>query len=63
MKAHDLEAVVSCFVADYRDEAPARRGESFVGRDQVRKNFAALFRDVPDLRADLLDAVKQGNTV
>lgn len=61
--AHDLEAAVACFAPDYRDEAPARRGESFVGRDQVRKNFAALFHDIPDLRADLLHAVTQGDTV
>ena len=61
--AHDLEAAVACFAPDYRDEAPARRGESAVGRDQVRLHFAALFQDIPDLRADLLDAVTQGDTV
>ena len=61
--AHDLEAAVACFAPDYRDEAPARRGESVVGRDQVRTNFAALFQDIPDLRADLLHAVTQGDTV
>jgi heme-degrading monooxygenase HmoA/ketosteroid isomerase-like protein len=61
--AHDLEAAVACFAPDYGDEAPARRGESFVGRDQIRANFAALFQDIPDLRAELLHAVTQGDTV
>jgi ketosteroid isomerase-like protein len=60
---HDLEGVVACFAPDYRDEAPARRGESVHGQDHVRANFAALFRDIPDLRADLRGAVVSGESV
>ena len=63
MTAHDLEGAVSCFAPDYRDEAPARRGESVQGQEQVRQNFATLFRDIPDLRADLLRSVADGDTV
>lgn len=60
---HDLEAAVACFAPDYRDEAPARRGESVQGQQKVRENFAALFRDIPDLRADLIRSVADGDTV
>lgn len=63
LTAHDLEAAAACFAEDYRDEAPARRGEAVVGRDAARANFAALFRDVPDLRADLLGTVAEGGTL
>jgi ketosteroid isomerase-like protein len=60
---HDLEAAVACFAPDYHDEAPARRGEVIRGSAKVRDNFAALFRDIPDLRADLLRSVADGDTV
>jgi ketosteroid isomerase-like protein len=63
LTAHDLEAAVACFAPDYHDVAPARRGESVQGREKVRENFAALFRDIPDLRADLLRSVADGDTV
>ena len=63
LTAHDLEAAVACFATDYEDEAPARRGEAFRGNEKVRENFAALFREIPDLRADLLRSVVDGMTV
>ncbi len=63
MTGHDLEAAVGCFAEDYRDEAPARRGEFIRGNAKVREHFAALLRDIPDLRADLLRAVADGDTV
>lgn len=63
LTAHDLEAAVACFAPDYHDEAPARRGEFVQGSEKVRGNFAALFRDIPDLRADLLRSVADGDTV
>lgn len=63
MTAHDLEAAAGCFAPDYHDEAPARRGEFVHGNQQVRENFAALFQDIPDLRADLLRSVAEGDTV
>lgn len=59
MSAHDLEAAVACFDPDYRDEAPAH-GTAFRGIDVARRNFAALFRDIPDLVTELLDLVTGG---
>jgi ketosteroid isomerase-like protein len=63
LTAHDLEAAVACFAPDYHDEAPARRGEVIQGNQKVRENFAALFRHIADLRADLLRSVADGDTV
>jgi ketosteroid isomerase-like protein len=38
-------------------------GEITRGSAKVRDNFAALFRDIPDIRADLLRSVADGDTV
>lgn len=63
MTAHDLTAAVDCFDDDYHDVTPNRPGQEFHGRTRVRQNFAALFEAVPDLRADLIGAVADGDTV
>jgi hypothetical protein len=63
INAHDANAVAACFDADYRDEAPARRGETVAGSEKVRENFARFFQEMPDLRAELVDAVSDGGTV
>jgi ketosteroid isomerase-like protein len=34
-----------------------------VGSAKVRENFAALFRDIPDLRAELMRSVADGDIV
>ncbi len=63
MTDHDLDSAMSCFHPDYRDEAPARRGELTRGREKVRENFATLFNEIPDLKADLLRCVADGDIV
>lgn len=63
MNEHNLDMAVSCFDIDYRDEAPARRGESVHGQKMVRENFSKLFKGIPDLQAELLGAVVNGDTV
>lgn len=63
MNEHDLKAAVSCFDADYHDEAPARRGEVIEGREKVRENFARLFADIQDLKAELLGVAVEEDTV
>lgn len=57
----DVDAVVACFSENYEDEAPARRGESVRGRDQVRKNFERLFQSMPDIEAELRAIVEDGD--
>lgn len=63
LTTHDLEAAAGCFHPDYRDVAPARRGETVNGRAEARRNLSRLFEDVPDLRAALLSSVGDDETV
>jgi hypothetical protein len=60
--AHDIDAFVSCFATDYSSEQPAHPDRAFVGSDQVRRNWTAMFAGVPDFRAELLDSATQGST-
>lgn len=50
--AHDVEALTSCFAADYRNETPVHPARGFRGREQVRKNWEQIFAAVPDLSAE-----------
>jgi ketosteroid isomerase-like protein len=59
---HDLEAFVACFAPDYRSEQPAHPARAFRGREQVRANWAEVFRGVPDFRADVVAAAAAGDT-
>jgi ketosteroid isomerase-like protein len=52
--AHDLDAIVGCFTAGYQNVAPAHPHRSFVGREQVRKNWKEIFAFVPDITARVL---------
>ncbi|HUG74047.1 MAG TPA: nuclear transport factor 2 family protein [Acidimicrobiia bacterium] len=54
MNAHDLEAFLDCFHADYQSEQPVHPGRGFGGREQVRTNWSTIFRGVPDFTAELL---------
>src|SRR2546430_11441471 len=58
--AHDIEALVACFAADYSSEQPAHPARAFKGNPQVRKNWSLIFGGVPDFRAELLDAAVDG---
>lgn len=60
---HDLEALVACFVPDYRNETPIHPARSFVGRDQVRSNWQQIFAGVPDISARVLRSSVDGTTV
>lgn len=63
MNERDIDAAVDCFAIDYRDEAPARRGESVIGRDDVRRSFAALFGQLAGLRAEIVRSIADGTTL
>ena len=60
---HDLDAMVRCFAPDFVNETPVHPSRSFRGRDQVRRNWAQIFAAVPDLEADMVGCVNQGDTV
>lgn len=61
--AHDLDALVACFAEDYRNETPAHPERGFVGRDQVRRNWEQIFTAIPDVTAEVLRFVADGDTV
>ena len=63
MNEHDLEALVDVFDPDFVSETPAHPQRTFRGADQVRRNWEQIFAGVPDLKAELLDAVVGGDTV
>jgi ketosteroid isomerase-like protein len=54
MNAHDLDAFVACFAAEYESQQPAHPGRQFQGSDQVRKNWEGVFAGVPDFTAELM---------
>ena len=60
---HDLDAMMRCFAPNFVNETPVHPARSFRGRDQVRKNWAQIFAAVPDLEADMVGCVSQGDIV
>ncbi|HYT76087.1 MAG TPA: nuclear transport factor 2 family protein [Vicinamibacterales bacterium] len=60
--AHDLEALTECFAVDYSNETPAHPDRNFMGREQVRRNWARIFAGVPDLHAELVRWIAGGDT-
>ncbi len=60
--AHDIEALVACFAEDYVNETPVHPARNFEGRSQVRRNWEQIFGGVPDLRAEVVRAVFDGDT-
>jgi hypothetical protein len=63
MNAHDIDAFVSLFAADYDSRQPAHPDRAFVGRDQVRANWSAVFAGTPDFRAELVATAVESNTL
>jgi ketosteroid isomerase-like protein len=60
--AHDLDALVRCFATDYVNETPAHPNRGFSGRDQVRRNWTAIFAGVPDISVRILASAVDGST-
>jgi ketosteroid isomerase-like protein len=61
--AHDLNGLVACFAADYRNETPAHPERGFTGREQVRTNWEQIFTFIPDIAARVLRSVGNGDEV
>jgi ketosteroid isomerase-like protein len=62
MNAHDIDAFVACFDEQYESEQPVHPDRAFRGRDQVRRNWSAIFEGVPDFTAELITASAEGDT-
>jgi len=63
LNRHDARGMAECFAPDYRSEQPAHPARGFGGRDQVAANWATYFREVPDLRGEVLASATAGDTV
>ena len=63
LNAHDVDALADCFHEDLRSENFVHPSQTFVGREQVRRNWAMMISRVPDLRAELLGTAVDGDTV
>lgn len=61
INSHDLDAMVSTFAPDVSTEHPAHPGRAFVGAEQVRRNWAAVFERFPEIRVEVVDSVTLGN--
>ena len=61
--AHDLEGILGCFVEDYRNETPVHPSRSFVGVEQVRRNWTQILAGLTDLRAELVRWAAAGDEV
>ena len=61
--AHDVNAVVACFAADYRNETPAHPERGFTGREQVRRNWEQIFAAIPDVTVRVLRSAVNGEEV
>ena len=59
----DLDALVSCFAPDYRNETPAHPARGFTGRAQVRRNWEQIFTFMPDITARVLRSACDGAVV
>jgi ketosteroid isomerase-like protein len=62
LNAHDIEAFVACFDEAYESEQPVHPDRAFRGREQVRRNWSAIFDGVADFRAELVRAAADGDT-
>jgi ketosteroid isomerase-like protein len=62
MNDHDVDAFLACVHPDYTSEQPAHPERGFGGREQVRKNWAALFASIPDFHAELVSSAVAGDT-
>jgi ketosteroid isomerase-like protein len=59
--AHDVESLTRCFAEDYVNETPLHPSRGFRGRNQVSKNWTAIFHGVPDIRAEIVRSAYDGN--
>ena len=63
INAHDLDALVDCFAPEFRSELPTFPDASFVGNENVRRNWERLFSSVPDITAEILRSARDADTI
>jgi ketosteroid isomerase-like protein len=63
LRQRDLDAMLECFDPDYKSEQPAHPNRGFGGKEQVRKNWSAMFESFPDFEPELLRHSFDGDEV
>ena len=58
---HDIEALTACFESSYANDWPVHPSRSFTGADQVRRNWEAIFRAYPTVKAKIIRRVPSGD--
>lgn len=61
--AHDLDGIVACFAADYRNVTPVHPERGFVGSEQVRTNWTQILGAIPDVVTEVTAMSASGDTV
>jgi hypothetical protein len=60
INSHDAEEVAACFSTDYRCDMPLHPSQSFRGAQQALNNYTSIFKQTPDLRAEVLRSAVDG---
>jgi hypothetical protein len=63
VNAHDLDALVDCFAPEFRSELPTFPDASFVGSENVRRNWGRIFSSVPDITAEIVRSTSDADMV
>jgi ketosteroid isomerase-like protein len=56
INSHDLDRIVDCFTPDFASNLPLHPSRSFVGNENVRRNWGALLERLPDIQAEITRA-------
>jgi hypothetical protein len=54
INAHNIDAFVNCFIHDFVGAHPVHAERNLISAEQVRKNWTALFAQVPNIQAKLI---------
>jgi hypothetical protein len=59
----DIDLLMECFASDYSSEQPVYPGRAFKGAEQVEKNWASNFNEMPDFSSHLVNYTIGNNTL
>ena len=60
---HDIKLLIECFDENYSSEQPVHPDRDFHGQEQVKKNWASNFDEMPDFSAHLLRHAISNNSI
>lgn len=63
VNSRDVDRLVNCFAEGFLNITPAHPARGFVGREQVRRNWSAIFGAVPDITAAVVAHAADGETI